>query len=128
MIDVETWVESYRRAWEQSDDVAAADLFTEDASYRSNIFESPHLGREGIRSYWRQATSTQREIEVRMGRPILAGRRASVEWWTTMENEGEEITLPGCLLLEFDHEGLCRSLREYYEVAEGRLAPPEDWG
>lgn len=128
MIDVETWAESYRRAWEQSDDELAAALFTVDATYRSNIFEDPHVGGDGIRAYWRQATSTQREIEVRMGRPIVEGGRASVEFWTTMEDSGADITLPGCLLLEFDEDGLCRSLHEYYAVGEGRLSPPGEWG
>ena len=128
MIDVGSWAESYRQAWEQSDDGMAAALFTADATYRSNIFEDPHVGRDGISAYWRQATSTQQEIEVRMGRPIVEGRRASVEFWTTMENSGAEITLPGCLLLEFDEAGLCRSLHEYYEVGEGRLGPPGEWG
>ena len=128
MIDVGTWAESYRQAWEQSDDEMAAALFTVDATYRSNIFEDPHVGRDGISAYWRQATSTQREIEVRMGRPIVEGPRASVEFWTTMENSDADITLPGCLLLEFDDDGLCRSLHEYYEVGEGRLGPPGEWG
>ncbi len=128
MIDVETWVESYRRAWETADAVAAADLFRDDATYRSNIFEDPHVGREGIESYWTGVTSTQAEVKVKMGRPIIQGQRVAVEFWTTMENEGAPITLPGCLLLVFDDEGKCLTLHEYYTFAEGRLTPPPEWG
>lgn len=127
-IDASVWAENYARAWEDADAEAAADLFTEDATYRSNIFEEPHLGREGIKAYWRQVTSTQRDVEVRMGRPIGDGDRVAVEWWTTMEDDGRPITLPGCLLLTFDEEGLCRSLFEYYLFFEGRIEPPADWG
>jgi uncharacterized protein (TIGR02246 family) len=128
MSDIQNWVEAYRRAWETSDPPAAADLFTDDATYRSNIFDEPHVGRAGIEAYWAQATSTQRDIEVRMGRPIVDGDRVSVEFWTAMENDGADVTLPGCLLLTFDQDGRCRSLHEYYTFAEGRLEPPPEWG
>ncbi len=128
MNDVQTWVESYRHAWETADAEAAADLFGGDATYRSNIFEDPHVGREGSVSYWSGVTSTQREVKVEMGRPIEQGNRVAVEFWTTMENDGAAVTLPGCLLLVFDEEGKCSSLHEYYTFAEGRLVPPPEWG
>ena len=40
-----------------------------------------------------------------MGRPIVEGHRAAVEFWTNMQNEGADVTLVGCLLLIFDDEG-----------------------
>ncbi len=127
-IDVGTWADRYARAWVETDPEAAADLFTETATYRSFIFEEPHVGRDGVRSYWRDVTSTQAEVQVTMGRPVVDGPRAAVEFWTTMENSGAEVTLVGCLLLTFDDDGRCRTLDEYYEFAEGRLEPPDNWG
>jgi predicted SnoaL-like aldol condensation-catalyzing enzyme len=127
-MDLATWIETYRQAWEKSDAEMAASIFTEDATYRSNIFEPPHTGQQGVVDYWSGVTSTQSEIEVRMGRPIADGNRVSVEFWTKMKNEGADITLPGCLLLEFAEDGRCRRLHEYYEIAPGRLDPPEEWG
>jgi hypothetical protein len=38
-------LDAYRRAWEERDAEAAAALFDEHATYRSNIFEAPHEGR-----------------------------------------------------------------------------------
>lgn len=58
----------------------------------------------------------------------MAGRKAAVEWWATMRDEGEEVTIPGCLLLRFDDRGLCTELREYWHVEAGRRAPPDGWG
>jgi predicted SnoaL-like aldol condensation-catalyzing enzyme len=127
-MDVATWVETYRQAWEESDAEKAASLFTDDATYRSNIFEEPNAGHEGVSAYWSRVTSTQTDIVVRMGRPIVDGNRVSVEFWTTMNNEGADVTLPGCLLLDFADDGRCRRLHEYYEFAPGRLDPPEEWG
>jgi ketosteroid isomerase-like protein len=127
-MDVSEWAERYARAWEDGDKEAAAELFSEDATYRSNIFEDPHRGRDGIRSYWHEVTSTQGNVRVRMGRPLVDGDRVALEWWTTMDNEGAPVTLPGCLLLRFGEDGLCRSLHEYYLFGEGHMEPTPEWG
>lgn len=127
-IGVDEWLERYRRAWETADADAVIELFTEDASYRSNIFGAAHVGHEAIHAYWRQATATQEAVQVRVGRPFVDDDRVAAEWWTTMADEGSEITLPGCLLLRFGRDGRCQDLREYWQVENGRLEPPATWG
>jgi ketosteroid isomerase-like protein len=107
------WIERYRRAWETADADEVVDLFTPDASYRTSVFREPYLGSDAIRQYWQHGAGTQREVAVRMGRPIITGNRVTVEWWTTMIDPDEgEITLPGCLLLRFAPDGRCRDLCE----------------
>jgi hypothetical protein len=86
------------------------------------------VGREGVAEYWRSVTAGQSEVQVRMGRPFADGPRVAVEFWTTMEVEGEDTTLPGCLLLDLDDDGLCRRLREYWHFTAGRHEPPPEWG
>jgi predicted SnoaL-like aldol condensation-catalyzing enzyme len=125
---VDEWVEAYRMAWESRDPEAAAALFTTESSYRAHILEEPHLGREGVAAYWGSVTESQSEVTVRMGRPFIDGSRVAVEFWTTMRVSGDRVTLPGCLLLEFDAEGLCGSLREYWHFVEGHAEPPTGWG
>ena len=109
-IELIDWLETYRRAWEEKDSAAVADLFTEDGTYRSNIFEEAHQGQDGVFEYWSTVTATQEGARVTMGLPFVDGNRVAVEWWTVMESDGAEITLPGCLLLEFADDGRCRSL------------------
>lgn len=125
---VNDWVESYRLAWENRDAEAAASLFTPDATYRDNIYEEPHHGQAGVEGYWRSVTESQTEIRVRMGTPFVDGHRVAVEFWTNMKVDGEETTLPGCLLLEFDDSWLCRRLREYWQFSPGSHEPPAEWG
>jgi limonene-1,2-epoxide hydrolase len=125
---VDEWVEAYRSAWEERDAEAAAVLFTEDATYRSNIVEDAYEGRAGVAEYWRTVTQSQSDVEVRMGRPFVDGTRVAVEFWTTMAVDGAPTTLPGCLLLDFDAEGLCRRLREYWHFLPGSHEPPPEWG
>lgn len=125
---VVAWADAYRRAWETADAQAAAALFVENANYRSNIFEEPHAGRRGIEDYWRTVTAAQSEVTVRMGSPFVDGNRVAVEFWTTMFVSGDEVTLPGCLLLRFDDDGLCTDLREYWHRLAERRQPPPGWG
>lgn len=126
---VEEWAERYARAWEEADDNAVGALFTEDATYRSDPFKEPYKGRDGIRRYWREVTATQANVEVAVGRTLAIESRALVEWWTQMDSDGTPVTLPGALILDFDERGLCRALREYWNLEIGtRMPPPKGWG
>ena len=125
---VKKWSEAYRIAWEEADSEAAAQLFTEDSSYRNDIYEEPNRGRPGVAEYWTGVTSVQSDVSVRMGTPFVDGDRAAVEFWTTMDIEGNPVTLAGCLLLRFDEDGLCADLREYWNFTDGTHQPPTGWG
>ncbi len=125
---VAEWVDAYRVAWETRDAEAAARLFTSDATYRDNIVEPPYQGQDGVRTYWTSVTASQGKVRVRMGRPFVDGDRVAVEFWTTMEVDGEASTIAGCLLLDFTDEWLCRRLREYWHFMQGHYEPPVEWG
>ena len=125
---LDDWVEGYRLAWVNGDARAVAALFTADGTYRSNIFEDAHQGQAGVEAYWESVTSTQSDVRVQMGRPFVDGSRVTVEFWTNMKVDEAEVTLPGCLLLDFDDNWLCRALREYWHFAPGSMDPPRGWG
>jgi hypothetical protein len=128
-MELADWIERYRRAWEDGDPVAVVALFTEDASYRSAPFREPYLGQDAIHAYWTRGAGSQEGVQVRMGEPVVDGNVVAVEWWTTMDDPDDgEITLPGCLLLQFAPDGRCFDLREYWNVQEGRLPPHDGWG
>jgi ketosteroid isomerase-like protein len=128
-MDVDEWARRYARAWEDADADAVGALFSEEATYQSHPFREPHRGREAICRYWRDVTASQANVEVSIGRTLTVGNRALVEWWTQMESDGAPVTLPGALLLDFDSEGLCSALREYWNLEVGRrVPPPPKWG
>jgi hypothetical protein len=122
------WISDYADAWRRGDEEVVAELFTEEAIYRSSPFRPPTVGRDAIREYWRTVTSTQEGLELEFGDPIVNGNRVVVEWWAMMRDEGQDITLPGCLLLRFATGGRCDELREYWHSEPGRRPPPEGWG
>jgi hypothetical protein len=125
---VARWLEGYRLAWVQRDPDAAAALFTPDAVYLEQAFAPAYIGRDAIRGYWATVTATQSDIELRYGTPVVEGRKAAIEWWANLRNDGADVTLAGEFMLTFARSGLCSSLREYWFFAEGRLAPPPGWG
>jgi limonene-1,2-epoxide hydrolase len=126
-MDLREWIERYGRAWEMADEESIVTLFTEDARYRSSPFREPHVGHDQIRAYWRRATGSQRGAHVRMGNPFVDGERVAVEWWTTMIDDDQEVTLPGCLVLRLGPDGRCTELREYWHLAPGRYEPFAGW-
>ncbi|HWK19552.1 MAG TPA: nuclear transport factor 2 family protein [Microbacteriaceae bacterium] len=127
-IDVQRWLDDYRTAWVERDPEAAAALFTEDATYQDQPYEEPYRGRDGVREYWTKVTSTQSDIRMSYGTPIVSGDRAAVEWWVTLKNDGFELTLAGEFYLVFDPSGLVRVLREYWHFGEGAKTPIAGWG
>jgi ketosteroid isomerase-like protein len=46
------WLEGYERAWRAPGTDALTDLFTEDATYSTAPYESPHLGLAAIGEMW----------------------------------------------------------------------------
>ncbi|MGH2843077.1 MAG: nuclear transport factor 2 family protein [Solirubrobacteraceae bacterium] len=129
-MNVQEWVDGYGQAWRELDADAAAALFTEDAVYRDQPFQSPYVGLAGVREYWTNVTSTQSDVTVRMGDPVVSTdrRRAAVEWWVTMKNSGEPISLTGILVLRFAGDGRCEELREAWHIQPEYSEPPAGWG
>jgi hypothetical protein len=125
---VQDWLDGYRKAWVDRDADAAAALFTEDALYREQPYEDAFQGAAGVRDYWARVTETQADIDLRWGTPVTDGSRTAVEWWVTLTNGGEPVTLAGSMTLLFADDGRCRELREYWHFAPGRQTPPEGWG
>jgi hypothetical protein len=121
------WLERYRRAWIERNADDAVKLFTEDAIYREHAFQAPFAGRQAIGRYWATVTATQSDIELRYGPLIAADRSVAVEWWANLQNGGAPITLAGEFFLLFTDSGLCRELREYWVLKEGRVEPPDWW-
>lgn len=135
-VDHEEWIARYGRAWREKDAVGVTDLFTEDAVYLSSPTETAHAGTAAIAAYWRRATATQEDLDLRFGASFGDGRRVAVEWWAVMRDPewkpdapSDWVTLPGCLLLLFASDGRCEQLREYYNPVFGEAIPaPPGWG
>lgn len=114
------WVEAYGRAWVERDPEAAGALFSETAEYHESPFEEPFRGREGIERYWREATSTQRDVEFSF-EILSSGSQSGIAHWSagfTRIASGARLKLDGILVLTFGQDGLCTELREWWHIEE----------
>lgn len=127
---VEVWLRSLAAAWEHRDPEAAAALFTDDATYTVDPHAPPTRGRTTIRDYWAGEVAGQHGVQVQFGVPVIAGDRAAVEWWATLEGSADgPATLAGVVMLRFAADGRCAELREYWMASPWVIAAPQPgWG
>ncbi|OLD12893.1 MAG: hypothetical protein AUI50_08250 [Crenarchaeota archaeon 13_1_40CM_2_52_14] len=125
---VNRWIRNYTKAWLKKDAKAIATLFTEDAVYHSHPFRPVTLGRKSIMDYTLGALDVEQVYEVRFGKPVVEGARVAVEYWTTMREKVEDVTLAGCIILHFAKNGLCKELNDYWVLQTGRQQAPLNWG
>ena len=125
---VNRWIRNYAKAWLKKDPKVIASLFTEDATYHSHPFRPLNQGRKSILDYSLGALDVGQVYEVRFGKPVVEGSRAGVEYWTTMKEKLEDVTLAGCIMLHFAKNGLCKELHDYWVLQTGRQQAPPNWG
>jgi hypothetical protein len=115
---VETWLEGYKDAWETLAPEKAAQLFTEDASYQVDPYSAPHLGREGVREYWAAVTGDQKDVDFTYEVLAVTGNTGIAHWRSEFlqPSSGATIILDGIFMLEFSQEGLCQSLKEWWNL------------
>ncbi len=59
----------------------------------------------------------------------MTGRRAAVQWWASLVEDGKAVTLAGTSILTFDAEGPVVDQWDTWNVLDDkRREPPEGWG
>jgi ketosteroid isomerase-like protein len=115
---LESWLQKYGAAWVAKDPKAAGALFTADATYHENAFEAPMQGREAIEAYWAKVTPDQRDIKFESKVVSVSGNTGVATWRASfgLQSNGATIVLDGIFVLEFDEQGTCKVLREWWFV------------
>jgi len=122
--DVQRWLDRYVEAWKSYDPAAIGDLFSADAEYRYHPWDEPETGRDAIVNDWiapagdasgRDAEGTYEAAY----RPwIIEGNRAvavgTSDYFSDATRTALERRYHNVYLLEFEADGRCRSLTEYY--------------
>lgn len=116
----ESWLAAYGRAWEARDPRAAADLFSEDATYRETPFDESARGREAIADYWSRVIAGHEGV--RFGYEILAvaDDRGIARWWASIRSirPGKPVELDGIFVLRMGADSLCEEFREWWHYRE----------
>jgi hypothetical protein len=115
---LEAWLARYEQAWEQRDPAQAAALFSENAPYHEMPFAAPKAGRAGIRDYWATVTADQRDVDFKSQVVAVNGQTGVARWSARLTSaaSGARVELDGVFVLQFDGDGLCNELREWWHV------------
>jgi len=135
-MDIASFMESYKRAWETSDENLLAALFAVDGTYRNTPF-AEQRGREAIKAYW-QRTKLQSDIHLNYEVLHHHPNGGIAHWRTTYQVTSEELfrvwaassgtnllarkegdplprlVLDGIAVVDFDAGGLCRDFRIWW--------------
>jgi uncharacterized protein (TIGR02246 family) len=138
-MDLATFMDRYREAWERSDEHLLASLFAPDGVYHNTPF-AEQRGHDAIRAYW-QRTKLQGDIRVRVEVVHAHARGGVARWHTTYQVTSEKLfeawaasagtnalarepgdplprlALDGVALVELDDAGLCRHFRIWWHSA-----------
>ena len=116
--DVASWLEGYREAWETLDPDKAASLFDDNASYRQRPFEQPHRGRVGVRNYWANVTSDQKDVNFTYEVLAVTGNTGIAHWHSefSYRSTGADIIMDGIFVLEFSDDSLVKDLKKWWHV------------
>ncbi len=137
-MNIEEFMQAYKKAWETSDEHLLASLFAEDGAYHNTPF-AVQRGHAQIKQYW-QRTKLQSDIHLTFD---ILSRHATggiAHWRTTYQVTSEEIfrmwaastgtsllsrkpgdplprlALDGVAVVEFDAAGLCREFRIWWHA------------
>lgn len=121
----QAWIDTLGRAWETRDAAAAADLFTEDATYHENPLDEPLRGREAIRRYWADLPRAQEDIAVRFEILEVTAQTGVARWTASFKRlpTGQRAQLEGVLIASF--EGDSRRAHAFREWWHARNTAPD---
>ena len=135
-MDIDGFMENYKRAWETSDENLLASLFTPDGAYRNTPF-AVQQGHEAIKQYWQR---TKLQTDIKLTYEVLQRHATGgiAHWHTTYQVTSEDmfkmwaastgtnmlarkagdplprLALDGMAVVEFDSGGLCRDFRLWW--------------
>lgn len=119
------WGDTWERAWRAGDASAITALYAPAAAYRSSPFREPEDG--GALGYVSRTFAEESQVTCWFGEPMIAGRRATVEWWASFDDDGGPVTLAGTTVLTFDERGLVVDHLDHWMQATGRVEPFPGW-
>jgi len=116
-------LEAYGRAWETFDGDAWVAIFTDDAEYHEDPFESPLVGHNALRAYLLDASASQRDVEFTVERHWVSGETVLAAWHVTFirRSSGQLVRMAGFLTAEIGSEDRIARFREWTRYGpEGR--------
>jgi ketosteroid isomerase-like protein len=113
---VRAWLEAYGRAWMSQNAKAAAELYSEDATYQVTPFLEPLCGVAAILEYWKGVANTESDISFCYEVLAVTKDFAIAHWEASFVRTppGLPTKLDGIFVIRLSEAGKCDSLREWW--------------
>jgi hypothetical protein len=118
------WAHAWKHAWEALDPEPIVALYAPGAFFSSEPFRQAYRGAAGVRSYVERVFAEEADVLVAVSPPIVDGDRASISWWASLREEGDDVTLAGSSILRFDADGLVVEQWDSWNALPERRDPP----
>ena len=119
------WVDAWDRAWRAKDETELAPVYADDVVFRSHPDREPQPPLDYAHSAFAEEGD---DLELWWGEPLVAGNRAAVEWWASLTESGELVTLAGTSWLTFGNDDRVIEQHGYWTITPGRATPWAGWG
>ena len=113
--EVQTWLMTFKAAWETQDTALFTSLFATGSAYRDTPFSVP-IPCAAFPQFWSDLSGEQQANDMQFERvEVLDGDRASAFWraFTARRKSGERTEGDDVMALSFDASGKCSDLREW---------------
>jgi ketosteroid isomerase-like protein len=118
------WIDAWDRAWRAKDPAPLAAVYAENVVFRSHPFREPHSPLVYARGAFEEEGE---ELELWWNEPLVSGDRAVVEWWATLTENDEPVTLAGASVLTFAADGRVVDQHDYWASAPDHTPPWHGW-
>ncbi|GAA0969004.1 hypothetical protein GCM10009555_015330 [Acrocarpospora macrocephala] len=112
---------TWQIGWTTHDTALLAALYADTCVHRSMPFRPVHQGKTELTEYLAWSFASEEIVQVRFGEPLVDGRTAAVEFLVHANEDGQPVTLAGCVFVTFDDEGLVTESRDYWHTTEGHV-------
>ncbi|HEV8649781.1 MAG TPA: nuclear transport factor 2 family protein [Actinomycetes bacterium] len=118
------WSREWEAGWRDRDAESIGKLYAKHAQHHPTPFR-PAIA---MVDYVVSALEGESDADPVFGTPVVQGDRAVVEYWATLLEGGEPVTIAGCSFLRFDADGLVTEQRDYWHQRDGHQQPWPGWG
>ena len=112
------WLDGYKAAWENRDPQRAADLFSDDATYRETPVDERVTGKAAIAADWAKAVAGQSDVNFIYDVIACEGDEGVCRWHVAFNGVpgGERIDLDGIFRCRFASEDKVDRFEEWWHI------------
>ena len=117
--ELRAWMDAYTVAFNAQDSRAAAQLFTEDATYQWGPFGKRLVGRQEIHDEWEAHSDSEEVAEMRYEVIAVTQDVGVTRWIASHTSERRVHRMDGVFVVTLTEDGLCDSFREWWHSPGG---------